>query len=139
MDYLLDTTILIDLLRQKKDVWNFIADHSKDKFMTSAICEAEVWEGVYREKEANFDKKKKVLEDLLASLFQIVPFDSKQAKISGQIRASLSIKGDLPGDIDVLIGAATMANDAILLTKNVKHFSRIPGLEVLYFDSLASK
>lgn len=130
MDYLLDTTILIDLLRQKADAWKFIADHPEDKFMTSAVCEAEVWEGVYREKEANFEKRKSALQSLLASLFEVVPFDSEQSKISGQIRANLSVKGDLPGDIDVLIGAAAIVNDAILLTKNVRHFSRIPGLEI---------
>ena len=130
MVYLLDTTVLIDLLRQKTEAWDFISNNSNNKFLTSSICEAEVWEGVFREKGSNFETRKKALEDLLESLFKIIPFDSEQAQIAGRVRAGLSAKGDLTGDIDILIAASAMANDAILLTKNIKHFSRIPGLEL---------
>lgn len=130
MNYLLDTTILIDLLRQKEEDWNFLSEHPKDKFLTSCICEAETWEGVYREKEKNFVAKEKALQSLLASLFKILPFDSTQSQIAGRIRAKLSLKGELTGDLDVLIAAAALANGAVLLTKNPKHFSRIKDLEI---------
>ncbi len=130
VNYLLDTSILIDLLRQKSKTWEFLTKHSEDKFFTSSICEAEVWEGVFREEKTNFEKRRKALEELLVSLFQIIPFDSNQAQIAGQIRSSLSVKGEGVGDLDVLIAASAIGNDAILLTNNIKHFSRIRNLQV---------
>lgn len=130
VNYLLDTTILIDLLRQRSDVWDFLEKHPEDKFLTSCICEAEVWEGVYREKEADFAKRKRVLQGFLESLFEIIPFDSEQAQIAGQIRSTLPTKGEMTGDLDVLIAAGALASNAILLTKNVKHFTRIKNLRI---------
>lgn len=130
VNYLLDTSVLIDLLRKKSQVVDFLKKHTEDKFLTSSICEAEVWEGVYREEKSNFEKRRKVLEDLLESLFQIITFDSEQAQIAGQIRSTLSIKGESIGDLDVLIAASAIGNDAILLTNNTKHFSRIKNLQI---------
>ncbi len=131
MNYLLDTSVLIDLLRQKSYVWNFLQSHPKDKFLTSTICEAELWEGVFREKSADVSQKRGDLQDLLGSLFRIIPFDSDQAQIAGQIRATLSLKGEKTGDLDALIGATAIISDAVLITSNPKHFSRIKNLQIL--------
>lgn len=130
VNYLLDTSILIDLLRQNSKTWEFLSKHAEDKFFTSSICEAEVWEGVYREEKTNFEKRRKALSELFNSLFQIVSFDSEQAQIAGQIRSALSIRGEMIGDLDVLIAASAIGSDAILLTNNIKHFSRIKNLQV---------
>lgn len=131
MNYLLDTSTLIELLRQRDDAWDFLRTHNEDNFLTSCICEAEAWEGVFREKEAYFEKRRIALEELLGSLSKIVTFDSKQAYIAGKIRASLAIRGEKTGDVDVLIAASAIANDSVLLTKNIKHFSRIKNLKFL--------
>ena len=119
MDYLLDTTILIDLLRQKTEAWDFLEKHSEDNFLTSSICEAEAWEGVYREKKADFGEKKKGFQRLLSSLSEIIPFDSIQAEIAGQIRSKFSIRGERIGDLDILIAASVISTQATLLTKNI--------------------
>lgn len=119
------------MLRKNKDVLDFLDNHLEDRFLTSSICETEIWEGVYREKPINFEKRKKNVEVLLESLTEIITFDSNQAQIAGQIRSSLSLKGELTGDLDILIAASAVTNDATLLTKNIKHFSRIKNLRVL--------
>lgn len=53
MNYLLDTSVIIGILRGKAEAENFIADHIDDNFSTSCICEAEIAEGIYREKQEN--------------------------------------------------------------------------------------
>lgn len=130
-NYLLDTSILIELLRQKDYAWDFLKNHSGDNFYTSCVCEAEAWEGVFREKEVFSEKRKKALAELLDSLDKKIAFDSGQAQIAGKIRSSLAVKGEKIGDMDVLIAASAIARDAILLTQNAKHFSRIKNLKIL--------
>lgn len=131
MTYLLDTSVLIDLLRQKLQAWDFINQHKDSEICTCAICEAEVWEGVYREEKSQFAERKKAVEDLFSNLKSTVSFDSSQAIIAGQIRATLSLKGQNIGDLDILIAAAAIATNAVLVTKNPKHFSRIENLQAM--------
>lgn len=129
MSFLFDTSILINLLRQSKAAWNFISSHEKDTLYTSSICEAEIHAGIYREKESNFAAKKKVFEELIKA-FEVITFDSEQAEIAGRIKAGLAKKGRLIDDLDILIAAAALSENAILVTANHKHFLRIKDLEV---------
>lgn len=133
MIYLLDTSILIELLRVKPEAKDFVDGHDEDTILTSSICEAEIYEGVYREKPENISAKQKTFKNLLENFADTVSFDSNQANIAGKIRAELSKKGSLIGDLDVLIAAAAMAKNAVLVTKNPKHFFKIPGLQVESF------
>lgn len=131
MKYLLDTSVLIELLRQKIWIKMFMENHKKDDFLTSAICEAEIYEGIYREKEENISKKKSTFNQIVTSLFEtIIPFDSHQAELAGRMRAELTGKGMLIGDLDILIAAASIHSHATLLTSNPKHFRRIPHLAI---------
>ena len=130
MEYLLDTSVLIELIRQKEIAWSFIGSHKKDVFFTSNICVAEIFEGIYREKNENISRKKEFFEILLKS-FEVLDFDKEQAEIAGRVRAKLSSTGKLIGDLDILIAASAISLGAILLTYNPKHFKRIDNLQVV--------
>lgn len=131
MNFLLDTSVLIDLLRNKGLTEKFVSAHVDDTMSTSAICEAELNEGIYREKEENVPKRLEEKKELFGLFTEIVSFNSKQAEIAGKIRAKLSLKGSLIGDLDVLIAATAISQDAILVTKNTKHFQKIEGLQLM--------
>lgn len=131
MVYLLDTSVLIDLLRGKPDAKVFVDRHLEEAITTSSICEAEVYEGIYREKGGDIPKKRQTFQNLLKNFSPAVPFDSDQAEIAGKIRTQLALKGSLIGDLDVLIAAAAISQDAALVTKNIKHFEKIPDLQLL--------
>lgn len=131
MNYLLDTSAIIDILRGKGEVENFIADHIDDSFSTSCVCEAEIAEGVYREKTENIPIRQKQMKKVMASFHQVLPFDSEQADIAGRIRAELGKAGQLIDDLDILIAAAAMCSQAAVVTKNTKHFARIKNLRVI--------
>lgn len=47
-----------------------------------------------------------------------------------QIRATLERRGQPIGNMDLLIAAHALAEDAILLTNNVSEFARVPNLRV---------
>ena len=48
---------------------------------------------------------------------------------AAEVYLQLKQKGELIGDADVLIAAYCMVNDYVLVTENIKHFSRIEGLK----------
>jgi predicted nucleic acid-binding protein len=131
MNYLLDTSTIIDLIRKKNTVIAFIQKHENDRFTTSSICVYELWSGVFRFKSKEQDFQKKQLTNLLESFAEIIPFSSEQAAIAGSLYADLSHKGALIDDIDILIAAACIESQTTLVTGNAKHFTRIPGLTVI--------
>lgn len=130
MNYLLDTSIIIEMLRNNPKVKEFITANPKARFTTSTICAAEIWEGIFREREKH-EKKKEEFVKLLESFDKVIFFNSEQAQIAGEIRSNLAVRGKSIGDLDVLIAAAAKVNNATIWTKNPKHFQRIKNLEVL--------
>jgi len=131
MTYLLDTSIIIDLLRKKDKARDFIASHADDVLITSTICEAEIAVGVYREESSKVALRKEQAEKLFSSFYQVVTFDRGQAIIAGRFKAELSRVGYLIDDLDILIAAAATSYNATLVTSNPKHFERIKNLQLL--------
>jgi tRNA(fMet)-specific endonuclease VapC len=70
------------------------------------------------------------LDDFLASVSAIVPFDADDASEAGEIRAHLETKGTPIGPYDVLIAAQARRRGAALVTLNRREFDRVPGLLV---------
>lgn len=53
-----------------------------------------------------------------------------RAEIAGEIRHTLETAGETIGSLDMLIAAHARAVGAILVTNNITHFGRVPGLKV---------
>lgn len=49
-------------------------------------------------------------------------------EVFGRIRSDLRRQGQLIPDLDLLIGATALTHDLTLVTRNRRHFERIPGL-----------
>jgi tRNA(fMet)-specific endonuclease VapC len=58
----------------------------------------------------------------------VVPFDAPAAEAAARIRAQPESAGMPIGPIDVQIAGIAVAHGAILVTRNVAVFSRVPGL-----------
>ena len=52
------------------------------------------------------------------------------ARTGGEIYAGLRKEGRLINDADILIASIVKAHDAVLVTNNEEHFSRIEGLKI---------
>ena len=72
------------------------------------------------------------LTSLIAFLqpFEILPLTTQAAISYGGLKAFLARRGNLIGSMDILIAAIALENDAILVTNNVRDFSRVPGLRI---------
>lgn len=60
--------------------------------------------------------------------YEVVPFDRPAAEIHGRIRHA--VRKHPIGERDLLIAAIALANDLVVVTHNVKEYSRVNGLEV---------
>jgi tRNA(fMet)-specific endonuclease VapC len=69
------------------------------------------------------------LNQFLALLVE-VPFDRVSAEQHARIRQTLRSAGAQIGPMDLLLAATALAHDAIVVTNNVREFSRVPGLRV---------
>ena len=63
------------------------------------------------------------------------PFDDLAARIYGEIRSDLSIKGTLIGPNDMIIAATALAHNTALVTRNTKEFLRVSNLKVEDWES----
>ena len=70
------------------------------------------------------------VDRLLSGLLVSYP-DDRFPGLYGRLLAATQRTGRNVATMDLLIGTAALIDDAALVTRNVKDFSRIPGLRVL--------
>jgi predicted nucleic acid-binding protein len=73
-----------------------------------------------------------VLDQLLSNLLVAYP-DDRFASVYGRLLAASSRGGKTPSAMDALIATAALVDDAAIVTRNVKDFSRMPGVRVLSY------
>jgi tRNA(fMet)-specific endonuclease VapC len=69
-----------------------------------------------------------LVETFLAGPVSLLPFEFEDAKVAGRVRASLESAGKPIGAYDALIAGQALRHQLILVTANVREFSRIKGL-----------
>ena len=107
------------------DWLNTIPRH--DQF-TSAINIGELYKGAFRSPAA--DKWLNRIEEHVLPALTVLPCDVAVARTYGRIRAELESKGTFPGEADLQIAATALEHRLIVVTGNLKHYQRIPGLEI---------
>ena len=125
MKYLLDTDSVSYALRGQGDVGERIRECNPSDLRISAITLAELRYGADRKGS----RKLHGLIDTFAAAIEVVPFDEVAAAEFGRIGSILAERGTPIGEF-VLIAAHAVSLRCTLVTNNVRHFSRVPGLSV---------
>ncbi|ACZ29191.1 PilT protein domain protein [Xylanimonas cellulosilytica DSM 15894] len=125
--YLLDTNVLIELLRGRGAVARKQLEAAEGRIGVSTISTMELDYGV--ERSSDPARSRQALDGLL-SLMDEIPFDAHAAMHSGRIRAHLAAAGTPIGPYDVLIAGHARSLGTVLVTHNTDEFSRVPGLEI---------
>lgn len=95
-----------------------------------AIVEYELRYGLMRLPADAAEPRMAALVQLLRPM-QMLAFDSECANHAARIRATLEAAGQPIGPHDTLIAATALRHQATLVTRNVREFSRVPGLQTL--------
>ncbi len=126
--YLLDTNVCIRLLNGTSErLTERLRATPPSEVRLSSIVKAELLYGARH--SGRVADNLRLLRRFFAAI-PSVPFDDACAEEYGIIRSDLSRAGRPIGLNDLLIAAAARAHDLILVTSNVREFSRIPALEV---------
>ena len=125
---LLDTDTLIEFFRQNKAVISHVAAYLQDhdQLSITIITYYEVLRGL---RYVNVEQQLQALESFVADN-EILPLDKAAVQKAAEVYAALRRQGNLISEGDILIAGTALANDCVLVTNNVNHFARVPGLQV---------
>ncbi len=129
--YLLDTDILSNLAKRTPSTALVakLASVPREAQFTSSITLGEMVYGAYR-MPAHTNLFLERLDRVLLPNLAVLPFDIAAAHRYGELRAELERLGTPLGEADLRIGAIALSRGLIVVTGNVRHFQRIPGLIV---------
>ncbi len=117
-----DTDVLIDFLQGNQAASERIAlelDHGQ--LATTAITRFELLAG------ARTARQQTIIGQLLAAL-PCLPLEAQSADRAAEVRRALEREGVSIGMGDSLIAGIVLAHRGVLLTRNRRHFERVPSL-----------
>jgi len=125
LKYLLDTNIVIYVIKQRPVEALEIFNRHQGRMAISSITLAELVHGA--EKSSDVSRNIAVVEDFVSRL-AVLAYDDKAAWQYGNIRATLEKVGQPIGVNDLHIAAHARSNGLTLVTNNLREFERVPGL-----------
>ena len=130
----LDTTALIDLAGKGGRTLRFRARSKVERLRaqgetltTTRFNVAELWVGIERssDRRAELESVETILRPLV-----VLDFEEDAARTFGRVVAFLQTRGEPIADLDALISSVALVHGESLVTRNPRHFSRVPGLTV---------
>ena len=129
MRYLVDSDWAIDYMRDEQTVVHGLRERFPQGVGMSIISLAELYEGLVgstRPQDAELG-----LRRLLDEVEEVLPLDDAICREFAWQRSRLRAAGLMIGDFDILIGSTAVVRGLTLLTNNVRHFDRLPGLTIV--------
>jgi tRNA(fMet)-specific endonuclease VapC len=128
---LIDTSVLIDVERGLLPLEPLETEGKA----ISVISVSELLHGVHRaENAARRVRREAVVEQILGAVEQ-VPIDFAVARVHASVWAGLQDSGEIIEAHDLWIAATALTHGLELVTTNVRHFERVPGLSLLAMNS----
>lgn len=123
--YLLDTNICISLIKNRYGIRNKVERIGADNCFVSEITIAELFYGAAKSGNAKHYEDVRTIMDLF-KVISVFP----SLRLFGELKAVLEITGKRLDNFDLMIGSAAIHNKMVMVTSNVKHFERIPGIKI---------
>jgi tRNA(fMet)-specific endonuclease VapC len=123
--YMLDTNLCIRLLRDRPAGLRPRFNAEADALCISSVVLMELLYGAEKSERASHHRRE--VESFAARL-QVLPFDSEAAAHSAEIRTLLQRVGTPIGAYDLLIAGHGRSRGLIVVTGNLREFSRVEGL-----------
>jgi tRNA(fMet)-specific endonuclease VapC len=128
MKYLLDTDAFSDIVRGNTHVEVRFSRTPLSLVGISSVTVKEIEYGRSLCPE-RVTRRGTVIDSLLRKI-DAVPFDVEAAYVTGRLRALLTRAGTPIGPYDVMIAGTALVHGLILVTANIREFSRVSGLQL---------
>ena len=127
----IDTSFIIDLFRGQSFAKSEMAKLEANDEIVS-VASPTIMELI---SNATLNENKKEKEEIIKFLSSVIilNLEKESAILSGEIEAHLMLAGETIGIVDIMIGAIAKHNNETLITRNKKHFEKIPGLKVISY------
>jgi len=125
--YMLDTNIVIYIIKRRPIEVLSKFNQCSGQLCISSITLAELMHGV--EKSHYVEKNLNNVEDFVSRL-DVLDYGQKASLHYGNIRACLERKGSVIGINDLHISGHARSEGLVLVSNNLKEFSRVDGLRL---------
>lgn len=135
--YLLDTNIISEMTKAvpNQTVIAKILETQKQ----SCLCSVTWGEALYGVKRMPEGKRKDFILDFymdsVQSLYSFIPFDEHAASIYSDLKTRLEKIGKPTQEINLQIASCAIANNLILVTRNIKDFEDIQSISNLMLEN----
>lgn len=127
--YMLDTCICSFIMREHPvSVLQRLAAEvaQNNRIVISAITYAEMRYGQIGKKAS--PKHKMLVDEFVKRLDEILPWGQTAVDATIEVKSRLTEAGSVIGENDTAIAGHAIASGCVLVTNNVREFSRVPGL-----------
>jgi tRNA(fMet)-specific endonuclease VapC len=128
----IDTSVLVTMQRRNLRLSHLAAalPNPAEEIALPPFTVSELLAGIHRAPTGQNKQRMEAFLEALLDAIPVLPFGLREARAYGLLWAQLLSLGQVIGAIDALIGATALAQGYGVLTENVEHFQRIPGLVV---------
>jgi tRNA(fMet)-specific endonuclease VapC len=131
----LDSTVVITAERKSFSVSQLIETihgrFGEIEVSLSVITVAELVHGIYRATTPETSERRREYIRELVDLIPVHPITVQTAYLVGQIDGQEAAKGNVLPFNDLLIAVAAIEQGYAIVTDNLRHFEKVPGLQVL--------
>ena len=130
MSYVLDTTAISDLMRGELATVGRLEREARSEVWIPQPVVSEISYGLARMRAS---KRRDVLEQRFGELLHVIgriEWTDDVSRRFGDAKAALERRGERLDDFDLAIAAHGLAYEATVVTANLRHLSRVPGLKV---------
>ncbi|MEJ7812081.1 MAG: type II toxin-antitoxin system VapC family toxin [Gemmatimonadaceae bacterium] len=131
MKYLLDTDVVIEVLREREPVRSRVRRESPDDLAVATMTEAELRYGARNSRDPA--RALTLVETFLSAPIERVAFDSEAAAHHADVRFALRSRPI--GERDLVIASTALARRLVVVTGNTREFERVPGLVVEFWGA----
>lgn len=130
MAFLFDTDAISEFWKPKPSAayLEWAASVGRGEQFTSTLVLAELYKGAFRSPRRA--RLLEVIEDEVRPRFTVLDFSSAVAREYGRLRAEMGTVGLVVAELDLLIAATALHHQLAVVTGNVSHFCKVPGLQL---------
>lgn len=141
MGLILDSSVLIAGERRVITVRRLLellrAAHGETEMALSVVTVVELVHGIERAQDEPRRARRQAFVDELIRDVPAYPITVETARLAGRIEGAQAKQGITIAFEDLLIAATALQVGFAVLTPNIRHFQRIPGLTVVPFQGTA--